>query len=135
MSPAKPHKGKPFAIRLTVEARRELERRASEMALGPDIKALLFANGDNRRRRGPRSSVKEDAKLAEVLACLGQPRLGRSTLNLLTLLNDLQQPGIDLDIITQGIDTRTSIGRTVFDPLAVIAEFEREQISDAPKPA
>ncbi|MCL4138482.1 UNVERIFIED_CONTAM: hypothetical protein GTU68_051933 [Idotea baltica] len=57
-------------------------------------------------------------------------RLGRSTLHLLTLLNDLQQRGIDFHIITQGIDTRTAIGRMVFGQLAVFAEFEREQISE-----
>lgn len=60
-------------------------------------------------------------------------RLGRSTLHLLTLLNDLQQRGIDFHIITQGIDTRTAIGRMVFGQLAVFAEFEREQISERTK--
>lgn len=78
MSPAKPRKDKPFAIRLTVDERCELERRAGEMALGGYIKAVLFADGDKRRRRGPRSPVKDHAKLAEVLACLGQSRLGES---------------------------------------------------------
>lgn len=78
MSLAKPRKDKPFAIRLTVDERRELERRAGEMALGGYIKAVLFADGDKRRRRGPRSPVKDHAKLAEVLACLGQSRLGET---------------------------------------------------------
>lgn len=78
MSRAKPRKDKPFAIRLTTDERRELERRAGEMALGAYIKAVLFADGDKRRRRGPRSPVKDHAKLAEVLACLGHSRLGES---------------------------------------------------------
>lgn len=78
MSFRKPRKDKPFAIRLTVDERRELERRAGEMALGGYIKAVLFADGDKRRRRGPRSPVKDHAKLAEVLACLGQSRLGET---------------------------------------------------------
>lgn len=60
-------------------------------------------------------------------------RLGRSTLHLLTLLYDLRKRGIDFHIITQGIDTRTAIGRMVFGQLAVFAEFEREQISERTK--
>ncbi|PCJ89744.1 MAG: DNA resolvase [Hyphomicrobiales bacterium] len=60
-------------------------------------------------------------------------RLGRSTLHLLTLLDNLQKRGIDFHAITQGIDTRTALGRMVFGQLAVFAEFEREQISERTK--
>ncbi|MBL4645366.1 MAG: recombinase family protein [Rhizobiales bacterium] len=60
-------------------------------------------------------------------------RLGRSTLHLLTLLDDLRARGVDFHAITQGIDTRTALGRMVFGQLAVFAEFEREQISERTK--
>lgn len=60
-------------------------------------------------------------------------RLGRSTLHLLTLLDDLRQRGIDFHAITQGIDTRTAIGRMVFGQLAVFAEYERNLISERTK--
>jgi hypothetical protein len=71
-------KTKPFAIRLSDGERAELERRAGEMALGTYIKAALFANGDHRRQRGARAPVKDHTALAQVLACLGQSRLGES---------------------------------------------------------
>ena len=60
-------------------------------------------------------------------------RLGRSTLHLLTLLDQLRQRGIDFIAVTQGIDRTTAIGRMVFGQLAVFAEFEREQIRERTK--
>jgi hypothetical protein len=48
------------------------------MALGTYIKAALFPDGKDRRRRGARVPVKDHAALAQVLACLGQSRLGES---------------------------------------------------------
>ena len=67
-----------FAIRLTETERAELQRRAGELALGSYMKAVLFADGDKRKRRGARAPIKDHVKLAEVLACLGQSRISES---------------------------------------------------------
>lgn len=77
-------KTKPFALRLTDDERKELDRRAGELALGTYIKGILFQDISNRRQRGARKPVKDHAALAQVLACLGQSRLGES-------LNSLSQ--------------------------------------------
>lgn len=74
----KPDPTKPFAIRLTDTERAELQRRAGELAVGSYMKAVLFADGDKRRRRGARAPVKDHVKLAEILACLGQSRISES---------------------------------------------------------
>lgn len=60
-------------------------------------------------------------------------RLGRSTIHLLQLLDDLRKRGIDFQALTQGIDTTTAVGRMLYGQLAVFAEFEREQISERTK--
>lgn len=60
-------------------------------------------------------------------------RLGRSTVHLLLLLDQLRQRGVDFIAVTQGIDTTTAIGRMVYGQLAVFAEFERSQISERTK--
>lgn len=60
-------------------------------------------------------------------------RLGRSTVQLLLLLDALRARDIDFQAITQGIDTTTSVGRMVYGQLAVFAEFEREQIIERTK--
>ncbi|WP_424978105.1 recombinase family protein [Leisingera sp. S232] len=57
-------------------------------------------------------------------------RLGRSTLHLLQLLQDLRENKVDFIAITQGIDTTTAVGRLLYGQLAVFAEFEREQIAE-----
>ncbi len=67
-----------FGIRLTDDERRELGRRAGEMAVGSYIKAVLFADGTKRRPRGARAPVKDHRILAEVLACLGSSRLAET---------------------------------------------------------
>lgn len=77
-------KTKPFALRLSNDERKELERRAGELALGTYIKGILFQDMGMRRQRGARKPVKDHAALAQVLACLGQSRLGES-------LNSLSQ--------------------------------------------
>ncbi|MCY0149351.1 hypothetical protein OEG84_16950 [Hoeflea sp. G2-23] len=69
----------PFALRLTDGERQELSRRAGEMALGSYIRAVLFAESEGgKRHRGSRAPVKDHVALAEVLACLGQSRIGES---------------------------------------------------------
>ncbi len=60
-------------------------------------------------------------------------RLGRSTVHLLLLLDELGKRGIDFVSVTQGIDTTTAVGRMVFGQLALFAEFEREQIRERTK--
>ncbi|EFO30630.1 conserved hypothetical protein [Roseibium sp. TrichSKD4] len=74
----KPKRMAPFPLRLTLGERKELERRAGEMALGAYIKAVLFADGVKHRRRGARAPVKDHVILAKVLACLGSSGLVES---------------------------------------------------------
>ncbi|WP_298976559.1 recombinase family protein [uncultured Roseobacter sp.] len=60
-------------------------------------------------------------------------RLGRSTIHLLSILEELQHRGIHFHAITQGIDTSTAVGRMIFGQLAVFAEYERSLISERTK--
>ena len=57
-------------------------------------------------------------------------RLGRSTVNLLLLLDSLHKREVGFVAVTQGIDTTTAFGRLIFGQLALFAEFEREQIRE-----
>ena len=91
---------------------------------------------------GVSGNIKKRKGLDELLASLNEgdtlvvwklDRLGRSTIHLLQLLEDLRKRGIDFQAITQGIDTTTSVGRMLYGQLAVFAEFEREQIRERTK--
>ena len=60
-------------------------------------------------------------------------RLARSTIDLLRILNELRNAGVDFCSITQNIDTSTSYGKMVFTFLGAIAEFERDTIVERVK--
>lgn len=60
-------------------------------------------------------------------------RLGRSVTHLKEIADELQERGVSLKVITQGIDTNTPGGRLFFHMLAAIAEFERDLISERTK--
>jgi len=55
-------------------------------------------------------------------------RLGRSVKNLKEISDQLQERGIGLKALSQGIDTTTPGGRLFFHMLAAIAEFEHDLI-------
>ena len=57
-------------------------------------------------------------------------RLSRSTRDTLTIAEDLQKRGADLVSLSEKIDTTSAAGKMVFRMLAVLSEFERDQISD-----
>jgi site-specific DNA recombinase len=62
-------------------------------------------------------------------------RLTRSTKAMLALSEQLDKKGIDLVSLTEKIDTTTASGKMVFRMLAVLNEFERDQISERTKAA
>ena len=57
-------------------------------------------------------------------------RLGRSLEHLIELSHQLQDRGVDLVVLDQGIDTSTAVGRMFFHVLGAIAEFEHALMSE-----
>ncbi len=55
-------------------------------------------------------------------------RLGRSTIHLLQVLEEMKNKGVSLVATSQNIDTSTPIGKLFFTILSGIAELEREMI-------
>ena len=62
-------------------------------------------------------------------------RMARSTRDMLDIAERLDKSGADLVSITEKIDTTTAAGRMVFKMLAVLADFERDQIGERTKMA
>lgn len=57
-------------------------------------------------------------------------RLSRSIVDTLNIATRLKKAGADLVSLSERIDTTSAAGRMVFNMLSVLAEFEREQVSE-----
>ena len=62
-------------------------------------------------------------------------RLGRSTVYLLTTIEDFIEKGIKFKSITDGFDATTSMGKMALTMLASFSEYERNVISERTKAA
>lgn len=74
-------KDPPFSLRLTFEERARLEELAGDEPLGSYIKRKVFdrkGTGTKRARSRTRRPIKDEKKLAYVLAMLGQSRLANN---------------------------------------------------------
>jgi DNA invertase Pin-like site-specific DNA recombinase len=68
------------------------------------------------------------ARKGDVLTVWKLDRLGRSTLQLMMLLNDLHQREIEFKSLTEGIDTTTPMGRFYFTMSSALAQLERDRL-------
>ena len=64
----------------------------------------------------------------DVVASWSVDRLGRSLVDLVSLLQELHFTGVDLYLHQQGINTTTPAGKALFGMVGVFAEFERGTI-------
>lgn len=69
-------------------------------------------------------------KAGGVLVVYSLSRLARSTKDTITIGERLDKAGADLVSLTEKIDTTTAAGKMVFRMLAVMAEFERDLVSE-----
>ncbi|WP_420867953.1 recombinase family protein [Agrobacterium leguminum] len=68
----------------------------------------------------------EIARAGDALVVWKLDRIGRSLPHVVGLMNDLQQRGVGLKVLTGDMDTTTTTGRLVFGIFATLAEFERD---------
>ncbi len=66
----------------------------------------------------------------DVVASWSVDRLGRSLIDLVTMLQELHSTGVDLYLHQQGINTTTPAGKALFGMMGVFAEFERGMIQE-----
>ncbi len=70
------------------------------------------------------------ARPGSVLVVYSLSRLARSTLGTLEVAARLEKAGCDLVSMSERIDTTSATGKMVFRLLAVLAEFERDLVSE-----
>lgn len=94
-----------------------------------------FASGGREDRPGLADCLKS-LRTGDILIVWKLDRLGRSVRHLVQLAEDLRQRDIGLKVLAgegAAIDTTTAAGRLTFHLFAVLAEFERELITERTK--
>lgn len=87
-------------------------------------------SGKRADRPGLVAAVARAKREKAALVVYSLSRLSRSTLDTLQLTADLEKSGCDLVSLSEKLDTSTPAGRVVFRVLAVLGEFEREQVAE-----
>jgi DNA invertase Pin-like site-specific DNA recombinase len=72
--------------------------------------------------------VREIVREGDTLVTESLSRLGRSTKDLLALLDDFQSKGVKVVSLKESIDTSTPTGKLLITVLAAISQFERDVI-------
>ncbi len=104
-----------------------------------DLTGLFVDAGVSGKRADNRPELQK--ALISVTGCRGAlvvyslSRLARSTKDTIQISERLDKSGADLVSLSERIDTTSAAGRMVFQMLAVLAEFERNQISERTKAA
>jgi len=93
------------------------------------------ASGKDTNRRGLREAISACKQHNCALVVYSLSRLSRSTLDTLSISQDLEKSGCDLVSLQEKVDTTSPSGRVIFRLLAALAEFERETISERTREA
>lgn len=109
--------------------------RINAWCLANDVElAYLFVESKTAKRADNRPELQKaiDAACREgaVLVVYSLSRFARSTKDTIILSEKLSKAGADLVSLTEKIDTTSAAGKMVFRMLAVLAEFERDLISE-----
>lgn len=89
---------------------------------------------DIAHREGLQAAL-ETIEKGDALVVYSLSRLSRSTKDTIEIAEALDKKGADLVSISEKIDTTTAAGKMVFRMLAVLSEFERDQVSERTKVA
>jgi DNA invertase Pin-like site-specific DNA recombinase len=133
---------------IRVSTQGQVEEGVSLEAQAAKIKAWAELNGYDMGEvftdAGVSGSKENRTGLQEALAAVGKgdalvvyslSRLARNTAHTLEIAKQLEKTGADLVSLSEKIDTSSAAGKMIFRLLAVLAEFERDQIAERTKMA
>jgi site-specific DNA recombinase len=98
-----------------------------------ELVAIHADEGISGASMGKRVGLQEalkGAKRGMAVVCYSLSRLSRSVEDTLAISRQLDAGGIDLVSLSEKIDTTGAAGRMIFNMLAVLSQFERDQIAE-----
>ena len=87
-------------------------------------------SGKSALNRPGLQAAQADCRSGSALVVYSLSRLSRSTKDTIEISDKLAKSGADLVSLSEKIDTTSAAGKMIFRLLAVMAEFERDQISE-----
>ena len=87
-------------------------------------------SGSSMSKRDGLKAALKDMKKGMALVAYSLSRLSRSVEDTLAISRQLDKAGADLVSLSEKIDTTGAAGRMIFNMLAVLAQFERDQIAE-----
>jgi len=90
------------------------------------------ASGKNDERAGLQEAL-DSLRTGTTLVVWKLDRLGRSIKNLIAISEMLEKRKIDLQSITEGVNTTSPMGKFYFHMMSALAQFERELIVERTK--
>lgn len=94
-----------------------------------------LSGGRADNRPALQAALIEACQEKAILIVYSLSRLARSTTDAIAISERLAKSGADLASLSERIDTTSASGRMVFRMLAVLAEFERDQVAERTKTA
>lgn len=116
------------AQRDRIEAWCRSHKIAPESAQTHADEGMSGKRADNRK--GLQAALEAACASRCALVVYSLSRLARSTRDMLTIAERLEKAGADLVSLSESIDTTSAAGKMMFRMLAVLAEFERDLISE-----
>ncbi len=94
-----------------------------------------LSGGRADNRPGLQTAIEQACETKSALVVYSLSRLARSTKDTIAIGEQLDKAGADLVSLSEKIDTTSAAGKMIFRMLAVMAEFEKDQISGRTKMA
>jgi len=94
------------------------------------VQVFADAMSGTKKDRPELANALKSCTQGTALVCYSLSRLGRSTLHVLQLAEQLERSGSDLVSLSEKIDTTSAAGKAFFRMTAVFAEFERDVIRE-----
>lgn len=113
-----------------------------DQELGRQIKALqeygcevIYTDkiSGTKASRPDLDKMREALKPGDIVVVQKLDRLGRSMINLLSLIDEFNKNKVGFISLTDNFDTNTPVGMLVFHMVAAFARFERDLISERTK--